>query len=91
MPEARERTVIHGIGAGRVGDAGQRVLLPVEIARLQGRLEADEELEIGLQRVLLASAVVAIVGVLRHCRSSDLRQLRRIDCFLVRSKFTYPN
>jgi hypothetical protein len=83
VPEARERTVIHGIAAGRVGYTREGILLPVEVAGLEGGLEADEELEVRLEGVLLAAPVIPVVRVLVDGRAPDLRQLQS-TCLVFR-------
>lgn len=77
VPEAREGTVIHGIAFRGVRDPRQCVLLPIQIARFEGRLEAREDLQIRFQRVLLPAAVV-FVGVVRYGIAATFRHLFNI-------------
>lgn len=43
VPEAREGTVVHGVDVLAVGDAGHRIVIPVEVAGLDRRFEAGED------------------------------------------------
>uniref|UniRef100_A0A182UYV8 Uncharacterized protein n=1 Tax=Anopheles merus TaxID=30066 RepID=A0A182UYV8_ANOME len=55
--EAGERAVVHRVRVLRVRDALDRVVLPVEVARLDRRLEPGEQLRIVAQVLLLLAAV----------------------------------
>ena len=65
MPEDGERA--HVLGVVAVGDPGDGIVLPVQIAGLDGRLEAGEDLDIGelarLSGALARGGGVALVGL----------------------------
>lgn len=63
--EASERRVVDGIRVVGVRHSRYGVALPVQVARLDGRLEADKQLRLG-SRVLLV-----LVGVRRHHSALD--------------------
>lgn len=77
MTEAGKGTVVHGIATGSVSNPGQDVLIPIQVASLQRRLEPGENRDIVFQGILLSAAVVPIVRIVRHRTAATLGHLRR--------------
>lgn len=77
VTEASEWTVVHGVTTGGVSNPRHDVLVPVQVASLQCRLEAGENRDVVFQGVLLPAAVVPVVRVVRHGTATGLGDLRR--------------
>lgn len=71
VAEAGEGTVVHGIDVLGVGDARHGVVVPVEVARLDGRLEPGEHLQVHLQ----GAGVLVVVGLGAGGRVATLAHL----------------
>ena len=69
--------MIHGIASGGVSDTRQDIFLPIQIARLQGRFKAGEDGQVILQWILVTTAIISVVWIVRHRTAPTFRHLNK--------------